>query len=94
MDAHAIFGDSARRKLLMEKFIVHSTQANTLSDTRAFLDFLAGQPDVKPGAIGTTGYCRRGAMSLSAAGTFRERIAAASERHWQSLLGLFQETLR
>jgi carboxymethylenebutenolidase len=51
------------------------------SDTRAFLDFIAAQPDVKPGKIGTTGYCMGGLMSLTAAGTFPDRIAATASYH-------------
>ena len=33
----------------MEKFFALATPANIMSDTRAFLDYLAAQPDVKPG---------------------------------------------
>src|SRR5579862_7019082 len=65
----------------MEKFFALATQANIMSDTRAFLDYLAAQPDVKPGGIGTTGYCMGGLMSLTAAGTFPDRIAATASYH-------------
>jgi carboxymethylenebutenolidase len=81
MDPHAVFGDPEKRKVLMEKFFAHATQANIMSDTRAFLDYLAAQPDVKAGGIGTTGYCMGGLMSLTAAGTFPDRIAAAASYH-------------
>jgi carboxymethylenebutenolidase len=52
-----------------------------MSDTRAFLDHLATQPDVKPGRIGTTGYCMGGLMSLIAAGTYPDEIAATASYH-------------
>jgi carboxymethylenebutenolidase len=52
-----------------------------MSDTRAFSDYLAAQPDVKPGGIGTTGYCLGGLMSLTAAGTYPDRIVATASYH-------------
>ena len=52
-----------------------------MSDTRAFFDYLAAQPDVKPGPIGTTGYCMGGLMSLTAAGTYPDRIVATASYH-------------
>ena len=86
MDPHAVFTDPEKRKILMEKFFALATPANIMSDTRAFLDYLAAQPDVKPGGIGTTGYCMGGLMSLTAAGTYPSasspppRITAAGSR--------------
>jgi carboxymethylenebutenolidase len=81
MDPHKVFSDPEQRKVLMEKFFAHATPANIMSDTRAFLDTLAAQPDVKPGPIGTTGYCMGGLMSLTAAGTYPDRIAACASYH-------------
>jgi carboxymethylenebutenolidase len=81
MNAHTVFTDPEQRKVLMEKFFAHATPANIMSDTGAFLDYLAGQHDVKPGGIGTTGYCMGGLMSLTAAGTFPDRIVAAASYH-------------
>jgi carboxymethylenebutenolidase len=81
MDPHAVFTDPEKRKVLMEKFFAFATQANIMSDTRAFLDHLAAQPDVKPGGIGTTGYCMGGLMSLTAAGTYPDRIIATASYH-------------
>jgi carboxymethylenebutenolidase len=81
MDPKSLFTDPEKRKVLMEKFFAHATQANIMSDTQAFLAWLAAQPDVKPGGIGTTGYCMGGIMSLTAAGTYPDRIAAAASFH-------------
>ena len=81
MDARAIFGDPALRKMLADKVRVHTTLSNVMSDAGAFLDALAAQPDVKPGRIGVTGYCMGGSMALAAAGTYPERIAAAASFH-------------
>ena len=81
MDPHAVFSDPEQRKVLMEKFFAHATQANIMTDTEAFLAYLAAEPDVKPGGIGTTGYCMGGLMSLTAAGTYPDRIVAAASYH-------------
>lgn len=81
MDPRVVFTDPEKRKHLMEKFLSQATPARIMSDTHAFLDYLAAQPDVRPGGIGTTGYCMGGLMSLTAAGTFPDRIAATASYH-------------
>jgi carboxymethylenebutenolidase len=81
MDPHAVFSDPEKRKILMERFFALATPANIMSDVRAFLEYLAAQPDVRPSGIGTTGYCMGGLMSLTAAGTFPDRVAAAASFH-------------
>jgi len=81
MDPKAVFADPARRKVLMEKFLPAASSANVMSDTRAFLDFLAAQPDVAQGDIGVTGYCMGGRLALIAAGTYPEAIVAAASYH-------------
>lgn len=80
MDPHKVFTDPEQRKVLMEKFAL-ATPANVMSDTGAFLDYLAAQTDVKKGGIGATGYCMGGRMSLTAAGTYPERFAAVASYH-------------
>jgi carboxymethylenebutenolidase len=81
MNPAEVFSDPEKRKILMEKFFAPATQANIMSDTAAFLDYLAAQSDVKPGGIGTTGYCMGGLMSLTAAGTYPGRIVATASYH-------------
>ncbi|HTB69097.1 MAG TPA: dienelactone hydrolase family protein [Steroidobacteraceae bacterium] len=81
MDPHTVFSDPQKRKVLMEKFLAPATPANIMSDTRAFLTYLAAQPQVMPGGIGTTGYCMGGLMSLTAAGTYPDQIVAAASYH-------------
>ena len=81
MDPHAVFTDPEKRKLLMEKYLALATLANIMSDTQAFLDYLAAQPEVNAGGIGTTGYCMGGLISLAAAGSYPERIAATASYH-------------
>jgi carboxymethylenebutenolidase len=81
MNARTVFTDPEQRKALMERYFSVATQANIMSDTRAFLDYLDAQPEVRKGPIGVTGYCMGGRMSLSAAGTYPDRIAAAAAFH-------------
>jgi carboxymethylenebutenolidase len=81
MDPHTVFSDPQKRKVLMEKFFALATPANIMADTGAFLEYLAAQPQVLPGGIGTTGYCMGGLMSLTAAGTYPEQIVAAASYH-------------
>jgi carboxymethylenebutenolidase len=55
--------------------------ARQMTDAKACLDYLANDPDVKPGKVGVTGYCMGGSIALRAAGTFPDRIAAAASFH-------------
>jgi carboxymethylenebutenolidase len=81
MDPQAVFSDPEKRKILMEKFFAVATSAHVMSDTSAFLGYLAAQRDVKPGGFGVTGYCMGGRMSLIAAGTYPDQIVAAASYH-------------
>ncbi|MEO6574909.1 MAG: dienelactone hydrolase family protein, partial [Polyangiaceae bacterium] len=81
MDARTLFSDPEKLKNLREKYFSKVTPEKIMSDTGAFLDYLAAQSDVKPGKVGTTGYCMGGLMSLTAAGTYPDRIAATASFH-------------
>jgi carboxymethylenebutenolidase len=81
MDPHKIFADTDARQMLREKFFAQATQAHVMSDTSAFLEYLAAAPQARPGAIAVTGYCLGGFMALSAAGTYPARIVAAASYH-------------
>lgn len=50
-------------------------------DSRVFLDYLASRPDVAGTKVGTTGYCLGGGVSLTVAGTYPDRVAAAASFH-------------
>ncbi|HEY1651990.1 MAG TPA: dienelactone hydrolase family protein [Acidimicrobiales bacterium] len=54
-------------------------------DTEAFLAYLEGRDDVAGTKVGTTGYCMGGAISLTAAGTYPDRVAAAASFHGGNL---------
>ena len=70
--------DSAKSPL--EKFFVLATPANVMSDTVAFLDWLGGKSlMLRPGPTrGPWVLHGRGSMSLTAAGTFPDRMAATA----------------
>lgn len=63
------------------------TKAMAASDTGAFLDFLAGRPEVAGTKVGTTGYCMGGGLSLTAASQHPDRVAAAASFHGGNLAG-------
>jgi carboxymethylenebutenolidase len=68
-----------REKLMV---LVRSlTNTGIMRDTNYFLDFLDDQPSADATRIGCVGYCMGGAFSLTAAGTFPERVAAAASFH-------------
>jgi carboxymethylenebutenolidase len=79
-DPAKLFADPAARAE-WGKVVGTASQANVMSDTRAFLDFLGELPDVKQPLIGTTGYCMGGGLSLAAAGHYPDRVAAAASFH-------------
>ncbi len=81
MNAATVFVVPEQKKRLYEHFFAKAPLPNLMSDTQFFLDYIAAQPDVKPGPVGTTGYCMGGAASLSAAGTYPDRISAAASYH-------------
>jgi carboxymethylenebutenolidase len=54
-------------------------------DTAAFLAYLDTRTDVAGTNVGTTGYCMGGGISLTVAGTYPERIAAAASFHGGNL---------
>lgn len=85
-DMASAFGDDAERARLMG-MITAVTKANAASDTEAFLDHLASRPDVAGTAVGTTGYCMGGGLSLNAAGHFPDRVAAAASFHGGNIAG-------
>ena len=51
------------------------------ADSAAFLDYLASRDDVLGTKVGTTGYCLGGGVSLTVAGTYPDRVAAAASFH-------------
>jgi carboxymethylenebutenolidase len=84
-DAKRFSQDEAFRANWRSQYVSTATKANIQSDTESFLAFLAGRPDVRSLAIGTTGYCMGGGLSLAAAGNFPDRVIAAASFHGGNL---------
>jgi carboxymethylenebutenolidase len=74
-DPAKLFSDPAVRAEWFQRVAATSNAANMMRDTKAFLAHL---PAAK---VGTTGYCMGGRMSLTAAGTYPDRIVAAAAYH-------------
>jgi carboxymethylenebutenolidase len=55
------------------------------ADTAAYLAYLDTRPDLAGPKIGTTGYCMGGGISLTVAGAYPDRIAAAASFHGGNL---------
>lgn len=57
------------------------TRERIIADAGAYVDFLLARPEVDGAAVGTTGYCMGGRMSMITAGEHRDKIAAAASFH-------------
>lgn len=79
-DMRTAFSDEAERTRLFT-LAGSVTKAMAVSDTGAFLDFLAAQAQVAGTGVAITGYCMSGSLSLTAAAHHPSRIAAASSFH-------------
>jgi carboxymethylenebutenolidase len=80
-DPKQLFADPAVRAEWGKRIGALVNVESIMRDTRAFLAYLAAQPDVRQPTIGVTGYCMGGRLALTAAGTFPDRIAAAAAYH-------------
>ena len=54
-------------------------------DTAVFLAYLASLPDVTPGKCGVVGYCMSGAIALTVAAMYPDRVAAVASFHGGNL---------
>ena len=79
-DVATLFTDKDERARLVTLTSV-LTRDRIIADARAYADFLLARPEVTGSAIGTTGYCLGGRMSLTAAGGLGHTIAAAASFH-------------
>src|SRR5579859_1315079 len=79
-DVATLFTDKQERARLSGLVSV-LTNEKVIADSGAYADFLLARPEVSGSAIGTTGYCLGGRMSLVAAGGLGRTIAAAASFH-------------
>lgn len=83
-DMRTVFGDPAERDRLMG--FVHSVTADlAVRDATAYANYLLGLPETAGTAVGTTGYCMGGRLSLIVAGHLGDTIAAAASFHGGNL---------
>jgi len=79
-DAATAFSDAKERGRLFG-LIRSLTNERVIADADAYADFLLARPEVRGTAIGTTGYCMGGRLSLVAAGGIGDKVAAAASFH-------------
>jgi carboxymethylenebutenolidase len=79
-DVATLFTDKHERARLSGLTSV-LTNDRIIADSGAYSDFLLARPEVTGSAIGTTGYCLGGRMSLIAAGGLGCKIATAASFH-------------
>jgi carboxymethylenebutenolidase len=79
-DMHTAFTDEAERGRL-SGLAGALTNDRIGADAGAYADFLLSRPEVRGSAVGTTGYCLGGRMSMVAAGALGPRIGAAASFH-------------
>ena len=84
LDAKEVFASGDVRAAIGHLF-ASTDNRRAGEDTGAFLAYLDSREDVAGTKVGTTGYCMGGAISLTAAGTYPDRIAAAASFHGGNL---------
>jgi len=80
MVASEVLADPTRREALM-KLVRGLDRDRKVADASTFIEFLSSRPEVKGDRYGATGYCMGGNASLTAAGAFPDRFAAAASFH-------------
>jgi carboxymethylenebutenolidase len=78
-EPRALFSDPEVRRAWFGRIGAAASTANVMRDTATYLAALPGQK------VGVTGYCMGGRLSLIAAGTYPERVAAAASYHGGNL---------
>jgi len=79
-DVATVFTDAGERARLAG-LAGELTNDRVIADSAAYADFLLARPEVTGSAIGTTGYCLGGRMSLIAAAGIGRKVAAAASFH-------------
>jgi carboxymethylenebutenolidase len=84
LDPKAVFASNDVRGAIGH---LYSTIGNrpVAADTEAFIALIDSRKDEAGTKIGTTGYCMGGGISLTVAGTYPDRVAAAASFHGGSL---------
>ena len=83
-DIRTLFTDPDERARL-GAMVATLDRAALTRDSDAYLSYLLARPEVTGPAVGTTGYCMGGGLSLSTAGLQPDRVAAAASFHGGNL---------
>lgn len=83
-DPKAVFAGNFR-EILGPYFANTGPKKAGADDTAAFIAYIDTRKDVRGKKIGVTGYCMGGAIALTAAATYPDRVAAAASFHGGSL---------
>jgi carboxymethylenebutenolidase len=84
LDVKEVFASGDVRAALAP-FLGSTDNRRAAKDAGALLAYLDRRDDVAGPKVGTTGYCMGGAISLTVAATYPDRIAAAASFHGGSL---------
>lgn len=84
LDPKAVFA-SGNVRAALGHLMGSTDNRRAAEDTAAYLAYLDTRKDVLGRKLGTTGYCMGGAISLTVAGTYPDRIAAAASFHGGNL---------
>ena len=79
-DIATVFTDE-RERARLSRLAGELTKDCVIADSAAYTNFLLARPEVTGSAIGTTGYCLGGRLSLVAAAGLGHQIAAAASFH-------------
>jgi carboxymethylenebutenolidase len=79
-DPSTAFADEAERGRLFG-LMSSLTNDRIAADAAAYADLLLARPEVRGSAVGTTGYCMGGRMSMVTAGALGSKIGAAASFH-------------
>ncbi len=79
-DMRTTFSDPDERNRL-GALAMGVTTAGAVSDARSYVEFLSALPETSGDAVGTTGYCMGGRLSLIVAGQLGDLVAGAASFH-------------
>ena len=83
-DLRTAFSEPAERDRLMS--LMGSVKPDmVVRDARAYVEYVTSLPETSGDAVGTTGYCMGGRLSLIVAGHLGEQVAAAASFHGGNL---------
>lgn len=84
LEPKKVFASGDVRKALGH-MLAATDNRRAAQDTESLLAYLDAQDEVAGRKVGTTGYCMGGGISLTAAGTYPDRIVAAASFHGGNL---------